>query len=116
MTGTSIDPPEGIPDDVVRALEASSDHQLRKVIHYAQQLVREHASRTAEIEPREGEVIVRVDDKGAYTIVVVERPEESGEARGPFVYRVEWEPAFGEGEGHYRWHYLGRAEDRRGSG
>lgn len=113
MTKHSIDPPEDIPEEVIQPLEESSDRQLREIIHYAQQLLHEAPSGSGEIEPRDGEEIVRIDDAGTHTIVIVERLDKSGEARGPFVYRVNWEPHIDEEGGQYRWHYLGRAEVAR---
>lgn len=108
MTSRSIDPPEGITEEVLESLRESSDRQLREIIHYAQELLHEPPSESAEIVPREGEEIVRIDDSSAYTLVVVERPDETGEAHGPFLYRVTWEPDVDGGGGRYRWHYLGR--------
>ncbi|NLV10052.1 hypothetical protein GOC74_08935 [Halomicrobium mukohataei] len=110
MTATNSSPPEDIPDSVVTALQDSDDGQLREIIHYAQQLLGEHPSITDAIESREGEELVRTEDHGAYTIAVVKRPDETGEARGPFTYRVRWAPPVEDedGGGKYHWHYLGR--------
>jgi hypothetical protein len=108
MTAPEIDPPDDVPEAITDELEACSNSQLREVIHYAQQLLGEHPPLTDAIEPREGEEIVRIDDHGTYTSVVVERPEETDEARGPFAYRVQWEPYIDDEGGQYRWHYLGR--------
>jgi len=55
-----------------------------------------------------------MEDHGAYTIVVVERPNETGEARGPFAYRVKWEPNIDEEGVRYRWHYLGKVHGDTG--
>lgn len=108
MTPSKTVPPEDIPEGLATALENSSNSQLREIIHYAQQLLREHPPLTDAIESRPGEELVRTEDHGAYITAVVERPDETGEARGPFTYRVKWEPSIhGEG-GKYRWHYLGR--------
>lgn len=116
MIPSEPDPPDDIPEEVTTALEDSSDSQLRQIIHYAQQLLRDHPSLTDEIESREGEELVRTEDHDGYTIAVVERPDETGDARGPFVYRVQWEPNLdGEG-GQYRWLYLGRVTDGPGGG
>ena len=108
MTQSHTDPPESVSDDVTAALEGYDDTQLRTVIHYAQRLLREHPPLTDAIESRPGEELVRTEDHGAYTLAVVERPDETGRARGPFAYRVAWDPAREEGDGQYRWHYLGR--------
>ena len=108
MTLSEIDPPENVPEELVAVIEDSTDSQLREIINYAQQLLREHPSITDAIESRPGEELVRIEDYGAYTIVVVDRPAETGEARGPFAYRVRWEPHVDDGEGRYKWHYLGR--------
>lgn len=116
MTPPDIEPPDDIPPAVAEALEGSSDGQLRAVIHYAQQLLQEHPPLTDAIEARTGEDLVRVEDHGAYTIVVVERPAETGDARGPFAYRVDWVPDIDGGEGKYRWHYLGKVYGDSGGG
>ena len=43
-----------------------------------------------------------------------ERSDGTDEARGPFAYRVKWEPHIDDEGGRYRWHYLGKVyEDRR---
>lgn len=107
MTPPENESTDDVPEEITDTLEASSDSQLRAIIDYAQQLLGEHPSMTDAIEPREGEEIVRIDDHGAYTSVVVKRPDETGEARGPFVYRVQWEPHIDDEGGQYRWHYLG---------
>jgi len=108
MIPSDTDPPDDIPEEITTVLEDSSDSQLREIIHYAQQLLREHPPLTDAIESREGEELVRMEDHGAYTHVVVERPDETGQARGPFAYMVVWEPGIDDEEGKYRWHYLGR--------
>ncbi|WP_123533679.1 hypothetical protein [Halosimplex salinum] len=114
MTVSDTDPPEGVPEEIATALEASSDSQLRDVIHYAQRLLRDLPPLTDAIESREGEELVRMEDHGDYSIVVVERPGEMGEARGPFAYRVKWVPDFDDGAGKYRWHYLGKVDVESG--
>jgi hypothetical protein len=116
MTQSDIEPPDDIPTDVAAALEGSSDGELRAVIHYAQRLLQGRPPLTDEIEARAGEDLVRVEDHGAYTIVVVERPDETGDARGPFAYRVDWAPDIDGGEGKYRWHYLGKVHGDSGGG
>jgi len=110
MTSPDTDRPDGVSDEVIVALEDCSDTQLREIIHYAQQLLREHPSLTDAIESRGDEELVYTEDHGAYTIAVVERPNETGWARGPFVYRVNWEPARDGWDGQYRWHYLGKVQ------
>lgn len=116
MTPSDTGPPD-IPDEITAALETSSDDQLREIIHYAQQLLREPSPLTEALESREGEELVRMEDHGEFTIVVVERPNETGAARGPFAYRVQWEPDIDEAEGKFRWHYLGRVSgDSGGAG
>lgn len=110
MIPSDIDPPEAVPEELTNALEESSDSQLREIIHYAQQLLQEHPPLTEEIESREGEELVRMEDHGDYTLVIVERPDAKDDAQGPFAYRVRWEPNVDDedGEGRYRWHYLGK--------
>lgn len=104
MTTSTVDPPEEVPAEVAEAFDRCSDRQLREIIHYAQQLLRDHPPLTDAIESREGEELVRTEDHGEYTLVVVERPDG---ADGQFAYRVKWETNV-DGEGQYRWHYLGQ--------
>lgn len=108
MNSPGIDPTDEIPDACVHILEESTDTQLREIIDYAQKLLRDKPSLTDAIESREGEELVRIEDHGAYTLVIAERANETGAARGPFAYRVRWEPEMDDEGGQYKWHYLGR--------
>lgn len=110
MTESDVDRPENIPAAVAEAIEDSDDSQLRAIVRYAQQHLRDHPSLSEEIDAREGEELVRIEDHEGYRLVVVKRPGETGDERGPFAYRVTWEPPLAEGEGTYRWHYLGRVD------
>jgi len=114
MASSQTDPPEDIPEELIAVLQNSADNQLRETINYAQQLLREHLPITDGVESRRGEELVRVEDRGAYTIAIVARPDEPGEARGPFAYRVEWEPNIDDEGGRYKWHYLGKVHDDSG--
>lgn len=111
MISHTTDPPQNIPEEVSTTLKTSSDRQLREIIHYAQQLLRDQPPFTDEIESRRGEELVRVADHGAYMIAIVERPDEIGETRGPFAYQVKWEPDTDTARGKYKWHYLGQVHD-----
>ena len=112
LSGTGY--PEDIPAELIAALEDSSERELRDIIEYAHQLLRDRPSITDAIESRHGEELVRIAEYGAYTIVVVERSNGTDEARGPFAYRVKWEPHIDDEGGRYRWHYLGKVYgDRR---
>jgi len=116
MTSSDIDVPDDISDELAAHLQESTNQELREIIHYAQQLLTEQPSLTDELEarddeeivPRDGEEIVRMEDHGDYTLVVVERSDETGEAHGRFAYRVRLEPGFEGADDRYRWHYLGR--------
>lgn len=114
MTSSDTEPPDDLPEGLITAVEDRSDRELGGIIDYAQQLLREHPSITDAIESRHGEELVRVEDHGAYTIAVVERPDETGEARGPFAYRVRWEPHIDDEGGRYKWHYLGKVNEDAG--
>ena len=114
MTQSDTNPPEDVPNSLTGTLEDSSNSQLRGIRHYAQQLLREHPPLTEAVESRQGEELVRIDDHDAYEVVVVKRPAETGHARGPFAYRVKWEPGIDEQEGQYRWHYLGKVYSQAG--
>ena len=92
MISPNVDPPQSVPEEVSNFLSTSSDGQLREVIHFAQQLLWDQPPLTDAVEARPGEELVRVADHGAYTIATVKRPDESGEARGPFAYWVKWNP------------------------
>lgn len=111
MTSPSIDPPQSIPETLATTLRSRSDKQLREFINYAQQLLRDQPPLTDAVKARAGEELVRIADHGAYTIIIMERPDESGEARGLFVYRVKWESNIDRMGGTYRWHYLGQVHD-----
>jgi len=111
MTSPDTDRPEGVPEDVTAGLDGCTDAQLRDIIHYAQRLLREKPALTDAIESRGEEELLHTEAHDGYTIAVVERPNESGRARGPFAYRIGWDPARDEGDGEYRWHYLGRVHD-----
>jgi len=111
---SSQNPPDDIPAEVTAVLRDSNDSQLRDIIEYAQQLLRARPPLTDTIEPRAGEEVVRMEDHGAYTLVVVEHPAETGDARGPFAYMVRWEPGADTENGKYRWHYLGKVYDDAG--
>jgi hypothetical protein len=111
MSISNDNSPEHVPETVANALENSSDGQLREIIHYAQQLLRDHPPLTEAIKSRPGEEIVHVKDHGAYTIVIAERPDETGWGRGPFAYRIQWESDIENGDGRYHWHYLGKVND-----
>lgn len=111
MSDSDPQPPDYISEQFAAELRESSDSQLRSIIHYAQQLLEEHSPEAEAIEPREGEEIVRIDEQGDHTMVIVKRPDESGEAQGPFAYIVQKQPDI-EGENDkYKWHYLGRATE-----
>ena len=116
MASSQTDPPETVPEELIAVLQDSADSQLRKTINYAQQLLSEHPPITDAVESRHGEELVRVKDDGVYTIAIVARPDEPDEARGPFAYRVKWEPGIDDGEGRYKWHYLGKVSDDPGVG
>lgn len=105
------DPSKGLPDLVISELEQSSDRQLRTIIHYAQDLLHQRHDPTTALEPREGEEILRMDDHGPYTLVIVKRTDVTGLNQGPFAYRVKYEPSIEGDEGKFRWRYLGRVEE-----
>lgn len=94
-----------LPETIVTELDQCSDQQLRDVITYAQQLLKQRHDPTVEIEPRhENEEIVSIEDKEGDTLVIVERKEEPMER---VVYHVSYEPDPDGGEGEYHWRYLG---------
>lgn len=99
MTPSDTDSSEDVPESLATVLEDSSDSQLREIINYAQQLLRVHPTITDAIKSRPNEELVRVEDLDAYTIAVVERPGETGEARGPFRHRVKSGPDIDDGGG-----------------
>lgn len=96
-------------EPIASELEQCSDGQLHAIIDRAQELLHRRHDPTAELDARPGEEILRVDDEGDYTIVVVERQEES--ERGPYLYRVTYEPDVEGGQGQFRWWYLGRVAE-----
>ena len=94
MASSQTDPPEDIPEELIAVLQNSADSQLREIINYGQQLLRERPQITEEAESRSGEELVRVMDRGAY--------------------RVKWEPNIQDEGGQYKWHYLGKVYDDSG--
>ena len=116
MASSQTDPPKAVPEELIAVLQNSADSQLREIINYAQQLLREHPSITDAVESRHGEELVRVKDHGVYTIAIVVHPDEPDEARGPFAYRVRWEPNIDDEGGRYTWHYLGKVYADSGVG
>ena len=114
MASSQTDSPEDVPEELRAPGKNSADSQLREIISYAQQLLSEHPPITDAVESRHGEELVGVEDHGAYTIAIVVRPDEPGEARGPFAYRVKWEPSIEAEGGRYKWHYLGKVHDDPG--
>ncbi|SEW13135.1 hypothetical protein [Halobacterium jilantaiense] len=108
MTGPDTDTAGDVPEQVRTVLDDCSDRELRAVVEYAQRRLGAKPSLTDAIKAREGEELVRTEDHDGYTIVVVERPAETGADSGPFAYRVQYEPDVdGASAGKYRWHYLG---------
>jgi len=116
MASSQTDHPEHVPEELITVLQRSADSQLREIINYAQQLLSEHPPIADAVESRHGEELVRVEDYGAYTIAIVVRPDAPGEARGPFAYRVKWEPNIDDEGGRDRWHYLRNVDDGSGGG
>lgn len=106
-----VEPPDDLPELLITELEQSSDEQLRTIIHYAQDLLRQRKGKTQEIEPREGEEIIRKDDHGSYTLVIVKNTQPPKSDQGLFAYRVQYEYGPENEEGRYRWHYLGPVEE-----
>lgn len=100
---------DGLPESIASELEQCSEGQLHSIIDRAQELLHQRHDPTSELEARHGEEIIRVDDEGEYTLVVVERTEEPDQ--GPFIYRVTYEPDVEGGQGRFRWWYLGRVAD-----
>jgi len=116
MPADESDPAAEVPRVVAETLEGLDDRELRAVVHYAQELLGSQSSTTPEIEARPGEELVHVSDEDGYTFVVVEREGATAGVETRVAYRVTWEPDVGEGDGRYRWHYLGSVEDDPGGG
>lgn len=96
-----------IDEAVENVLKTNDDGELRQLVTDARNRLEGRPPLTDVIEARENEELVRMEDEGPYTTVIVERPDETGEARGPFAYMVQWEPHVDD-DGKYKWHYLGR--------
>ncbi|WP_244605393.1 hypothetical protein [Halorhabdus rudnickae] len=88
--GESFVRDEGELDETIQqALETSADSELGELIDYARHRLEARPPLTDVVEARENEELVRIDDHGSYSTVVVERPAEVGGARGPFAYMVQ---------------------------
>lgn len=105
------EPGVDLPQDILDELERSDDRQLREIIHYAQDLLHQRQDPTTELEPRQGEEILRTDDHGTYTIVIAKRTDVTGSEQGPYAYRVRYEPGIDDEDGQFKWHYLGRVDE-----
>jgi len=116
MASFQTDPPEAVPEELIPVFQNSTDSQLREISNYAQQLLSERPPIADAAKSRHGETLVRVKDHDVYTIAIVMRLSESGEACGLFAYRVKWEPRIEDEGGRYKWHYLGKVHDDSGGG
>lgn len=105
--------PSTLPDDIVEAIDNLNEAQLRAVIDYAQDRMRfVHPSVTEQIEAREGEEIVRIEERNGYTEVVKRQPCAEGCTNcphGPYLYHVNEEQR-PDGSAHLHWTYLGRIQ------
>jgi len=104
-----------IPAAVGTAIETGDDSRRKAIVRLARRHLGDRPRLSDVVESREDEALVRMEDNGAYTAVIVERPDAAGEARGPFAYMVQWEPHIDDDGGKYRWHYLGRVLDEERS-
>lgn len=102
-------PPEGVPTELVDALEELSDDELRKTLIYGQELLNAHEERGFPIEPAPGEDILRITEKELYTEVVKKVPcsEDCEECpHGPYLYHVS-EETLPNGKTELHWKFLG---------
>ena len=85
---------------------AVEPHDFGHGRNQAQRLLSEHPHITDAVGSRRREELVRVKDHGVYTIDIVMRLDEPGEACGRSAYRVKREPGIEDEGGRYEWHYL----------
>jgi len=115
--GADAEPPVAsgtLPDDVVEHIDDLDEAQLRAVIDYAQDRIRfVHPDVTEQIEAREGEEIVRIEERNGYTEVVKRQPCAEGCdncPHGPYLYHVR-EERRPDGSTSLHWTYLGRIQE-----
>ncbi|WP_254534845.1 hypothetical protein [Halomarina litorea] len=103
--------PSTLPDEVLEHIDDLDESQLRAVIDYAQKRMRfVHPDVTEQIENRNGEEIVRIEERTGYTEVVKRQPCAEGCAEcphGPFLYHV-CEERSPDRPTSLHWTYLGR--------
>lgn len=104
-------PPEELSSDTIEVLDELDEAQLRAVIDYARSRLRYVTPRVSDqIEPREGEEIVRIEERGGYIEVVKREPCAEGCEdcpHEPVLYHVrkERQP---DGTTNLHWTYLGQ--------
>ena len=116
MDGEAEEPgaPSVLRADAVALIDNLGEAELRAVIEYARERLQfVHPNVSEQIEAREGEEIVCVEDRGSYTEVVKRRPCVDGCdecPHEPILYHVtkERQP---DGTTSLHWGYLGRVHE-----
>jgi len=113
MDGEAEEPvaPTELRAEAVALIDDLSEAELRATIEYARDRLQfVHPEVTEQIEARDGEEIVRIEDRGAYTEVVKRQPCATGCdecPHEPILYHVTEERQL-DGTTDLHWTYLGR--------
>ena len=103
-------PPEGLPAELVSALNKLTPEELRNTIIHAQELLQYNEERPSPVKPGPNEDIIRVTEHEGYTAVVKQftcNEECSDCPHGPYLYHVKEEPR-PEGGTHAHWTFVGK--------
>lgn len=93
-----------LPKIIVNELERCSDQQLEAIIQSAQHRLKERHGSTTEIAPRhDNETIISREEKGDYTLVIVEQTMSEIQT----AYHVTQASDPESEERAYHWRYLG---------
>lgn len=105
--------PSGVPASLSAKLVDLNEGQLRAVAGFVQRLIDRRHPISEDIEPQEGEEIVRVEEGEYYTTVLKRQPCADGCEdcpHGLYLYHVRRE-SHPDGAEMLNWSYIGQIEE-----
>jgi hypothetical protein len=109
MMGSEIATPPALPDGLASELAVLNHGELRAVVHYAQDLLSGRDVALAE-SIRDDDRVLRVEDHGAYALVIRAEPTDGHHEPTRNLYQVTRERHPDDTE-RLHWTYLGRMRD-----